>query len=250
MASFFPDWSPYIYAYDNPIFFIDENGEFGNDPRGKFYKTMGASAMKAITASCVNTNKYKALYILAQYRMENGFNLNSPGNNPFNIKGKGNAGQITYLTTEYVKGKPVKMQQNFAKFSSLEAGFTGYLNLLKLNFPNANTALTDNSMTIEDFTNGLMNGKMGSYATNPTYSDDLKNMLKGIVRDYEKDLNNQIQQNNSLITQNNSIINSTTTTEQEKKAAKQSNSELNTSNQNLNIDLQQLKEFKKNENID
>jgi RHS repeat-associated protein len=250
MASHFPDWSPYVYACDNPIALIDENGEFGDDPRGKFYKTMGTSAMKAITAMDVNANKFKALYVLAQYRNENGFNLNSPGNNPFNIKGKGDAGQITYLTTEFIKGKPVKMQQSFASFSSLEAGFSGYLNLLKSNFSKASAALTDNSSTIEDFANGLMNGKMGAYATSPTYAADLKSMLKGVVRDYENDINNQLKQNNTLISKNNEILNSKTATDKEKAAATQSNSDLNTSNQNLNNDLQQLQKFKKNEGLD
>ncbi len=250
MASHFPDWSPYIYAYDNPITLIDENGEFGDDARGKFYKTMGVAAMKAISSMDVSANKFKALYILAQYRMENGFNLNSPGNNPFNIKGKGDAGQITYLTTEYIKGKPVKMQQNFAKFSSLQDGFTGYLNLLKTNFSKASAALTENSMTVEDFANGLMNGKKGAYATNPTYATELKNMLKGVVKDYENDINNQLKQNSNLILRNNEIINSKTTTDDEKSDAKTNNSQINISNQQLNNDLQKLKEFKKNEGLD
>jgi RHS repeat-associated protein len=250
MASHFPDWSPYVFAYDNPISLIDENGEFGDDPRGKFYKAMGTSAMKVITSIDVNANKFKALYVLAQYRNENGFNLNTPGNNPFNIKGKGDAGQVTYLTTEFVKGKPVKMQQSFASFSSLDKGFAGYLNLLKSNFSNASSALTDNSKTIEDFAKGLMNGKMGAYATSPTYAADLKSMLKGVVLDYEREITKQIKQNNSIINKNNEILNSKTATEKDKAAANQSNTDVNTSNKNLNNDLQQLKDFKKNEGLE
>jgi hypothetical protein len=141
------------------------------------------------------------------------------------------------------------MQQSFAKFSTLEAGFSGYLNLLKSNFSNASSALTDNSKTIEDFANGLMNGKMGAYATSPTYAADLKSMLKGVVRDYENDINNQLESNNALISKNNEIINSKTATAKEISAAKKSNSDLNTSNQLLKYDLHKLQEFKKNEGL-
>ncbi|HLP29565.1 MAG TPA: RHS repeat-associated core domain-containing protein, partial [Candidatus Didemnitutus sp.] len=250
LASNFPDWSPYVYANDNPIALIDENGEFGDDPRGKFYKTMGAAAIKAITTMDINANRYKALYVLAQYRNENGFNLNTPGNNPFNIKGRGDAGQITYMTTEYVKGKKVQMPQGFANFSSLQEGFSGYLKLLEKNFPRANEALTDNKKTIEDFANGLMKGRVGAYATSPTYAKDLKTMLVGVVRDFENDIRSQINKNNLSISKNNERLSSKSATSAEKSAATKSNIELNSSNQGLNNDLQQLQDFKKNEGLD
>ena len=250
MASYFPDWSSYVFAGNNPIGFIDENGEFENNARGNFYKTMGNPAMKAIYATDVNANKYKALYMLAQYRIENSFNLTPPGNNPFNIKGQGDAGQITLPTTEYVKGKAVKMHQNFANFTSLETGFSGYLNLLESNFPNANAALTDNSKNIEDFANGLMNGKLGAYATDPAYATKLKNILNSIIRDYENNIISQIKQNNTEIIQNNAILQLGIIIREKKISAKQANDNLTVSNARLTSDLQKLREFKKNEKLD
>ena len=249
MASHFPDWSPYAFAFDNPIAIIDENGEYGDDPRAKFYKTMGTSAMKAITATNVNANKYKAMYALAQYRMENGFNLTPPGNNPFNIKGKGDVGQVTYVTTEYIKGKKTILPQSFASFSSLEKGFEGYLKLLESNFPNASTALFGNDKTVTDFANGLMKGRLGAYATGPNYAANMKGMLAGVVKDYEKNIIGQISGNNDLIRNNNAIITLKTGTKEEKQAAANRNSELGATNKNLVADLNKLKEFKKDEGI-
>ena len=245
----FPDWSPYVYAFDNPIALIDENGEFGDDPRGKFYKTMGPAAMKAITAKDINANKYKGLYTLAQYRVENGFNLNSPGNNPFNIKGKGDAGQIELLTTEFVNGKQKRMTQNFAAFSSLEAGFEGYLNLLETNFPDASSALSDNSKTISNFADGLMHGTKGVYATDPNYPDKMKNMLKGVIKDFEKDFKKQLEDNNNIITNQSKTLEDKKATKEDKAKATSTIAKYKKANDNINKELKSLKEFKKNEGI-
>ncbi|MEO6998849.1 MAG: hypothetical protein ABI112_12265 [Terracoccus sp.] len=59
-----------------------------------------------------------------------------------------------------------------------------------------------------------------------------------------------MKQNNLLITKNNKILNSKTSLDSEKGAATQTNNELSKSNKNLNNDLQQLQEFKKNEGLD
>jgi RHS repeat-associated protein len=198
MAHSFPGWSPYVFAFDNPIMNIDRGGLWGEDARGKFYDQMGTAAIKAMGDKGIN-NKYKALYVLSQYRNENGFNLTPPNNNPFNIKGTGDAGAVSYMTTEYINGKPVKMTQSFANFSSVQAGFVGYLDLLQSNFPDAYSALTDNDKTIVDFAKGLMSGRLGTYATAPNYDGILSAMLTGVLNDYGADLNKQLTQvNNEL----------------------------------------------------
>jgi uncharacterized Zn-binding protein involved in type VI secretion/flagellum-specific peptidoglycan hydrolase FlgJ len=220
-----------------------------NLPRGQFYNKMGSAAVAAIN-NLNSTNQFKSLYVIAQYRMENGFNLDPPGNNPFNIKGKGDAGQVSYLTTEYVKDKPQKMEQSFASYSTIEKGFEGYFDLLNKNFPTAYNALSDNSKNVSDFANGLMNGTMGAYATDPNYADNMKTMLKGVTKDFEKDINNQLNQNNLTINTNNNVLSSEQYTKQQKIDATSSNADLNDSNTALNNELNELNNFKKNEGLE
>ena len=150
MADNMPETCSYIYCFGNPIQLIDPDGNQPKpSPRTLFYNTIGKSSIEA-ALSIGATNKYKGLYFLAQRRVENGFNTKVPANNPMNIKGKGDAGVQTLQTTEYVKGKAMKMKQSFAKFSSVEEGFKGYINVLKKNFPSAYAALLDDNKTIND----------------------------------------------------------------------------------------------------
>jgi RHS repeat-associated protein len=246
---YFPELSPFLFAYNNPILLIDVDGEYGDDPRWEFYRKMGGAAIKAITSTNVEVNKYKSLYVLSQYRIENGFNLSPPGNNPFNIKGSGDKGQITLKTTEYINGKSKSLNQNFANFSTLEKGFEGYMKLLKTNFPNAYSSLFNDSKTVKDFAEGLLKGKEGVYATDPNYAEKMKEMLIGVVRDFENNLNSQISSNKLKIINNEKVLQSKTSTKSEKAKAQTQITNLNKKNNILKSDLNELKDFKKNEGI-
>jgi RHS repeat-associated protein len=182
-AEKFDSWSLYVYVYDNPIRLIDNEGKAPGDPRWYFYKTMGNDAIQATMQIGGYENRFKGLYLIAQRRVENGFNLNPPGNNPMNIKGKGDKGQVTEATTEFVKGNAVKTDQNFANFSTVEKGFQGYLNLLSSNYSQAYSDLSDQNKTITDFANDL---KSGGYATDPSYAAKLKTTFDGVKSDFTK----------------------------------------------------------------
>lgn len=144
-------------------------------------------------------NKFKSLYIVAQRRLENGFRLQAPGNNPFNIKGTGDAGSITLNTHEYVKGVKIYKCASFARYTSDKAGIEDYLNQLKRNFPKAFDALRDDSLDHRDFTSGLVKGKIGPYATAPNYSWKFGVIFRNVIRDYEDMLHYEINRLNLKI---------------------------------------------------
>ena len=147
--------------------------------------------------------------MISQHRQENGFSLKTIGNNPMNIKGKGDMGQIAIDTHETINGKYVSIPgEKFANFSSEDKGFQGYLDLLNLNFNDAYESLFDDSKTIDDFTAGLEDtGKKGPYATgkatktlNATdaYKALIKELFNGTKKDYLKVLECQLCKENDV----------------------------------------------------
>jgi len=274
LASTYPYQSPYVFADNNPIMFIDQNGEGANDPRLEFYKKMMTASIRAVRSMTIqkevtvrslnpdmpdmttvvmsqnNANKFKALYMVAQRRMENGFNGSPPGNNPFNIKGSGNAGQVSYQTHEFENGKKINKKASFAKFTSLEKGIKGYMDLLQRNFKDAYDVLADDTKTVEDFAHGLQNGRLGAYATSPTYKEKFKTMLTGVVNDVEEYYVETITETRNLINDYNKAIEGGQMTDSALKATVEKRDELMETLGDLNNDLIELRGFKKNEGIE
>lgn len=158
-------------------------------PRKKFYEEFGTAAIKMVEGKG-KSNKFKGLYMVAQRRQENSFNLHVPNNNPMNIKGSGDLGSAELSTHEYINGEKVYMNDGFANFSTVEKGFEGYLALLDRNFNTAYNSILDDSKSIDDFLSGMQDhGRLGAYATDPNYKTAIKNIFNGVVRDYKKWLN-------------------------------------------------------------
>jgi hypothetical protein len=252
----YPHYTPFQYAGNNPITMIDLDGCEAADPERKlsdkatvFYKQFGKDAIKALSnSSSQNTNKFKALYILAQRRMENSFNTEPLGNNPFNIKGQGDLGTVNLTTKEYIKGEATTLKQNFAKFSTIEKGFEGYLNLLKSNFSDAYKTLFDNTKTVSDFAEGLQKGRLGSFATDPDYKTKLTSFLQSVIKDYELMLNTEMDNNSQKIDVLSKKIGDLENPLSDKSQALQKRIDrLENENMRISTDKQQLQEFKKNE---
>lgn len=162
--------------------------------REAYYKEVGTKMIKYIESIGVN-NKFKGLYLLAQRRSENGFDLNTPLNNPMNITSKGDLGRKTMSTQETENGVLVNTTNNFGAFSSEEAGFNGYIELLKDGYNDAYSALIDTNKTIHDFAYALeYSGKYGVYATGKakgglsaidSYVQDVKDNFNNILKNYK-----------------------------------------------------------------
>jgi len=87
--------------------------------------------------SCVNTRLFPSLMI-AQVILESNWGkslLSKLHHNYFGIKANPiwTGEKVTYTTTEYVKGKPVKIPQNFRAYPSIDAGFADRVNFLHVN---------------------------------------------------------------------------------------------------------------------
>jgi flagellum-specific peptidoglycan hydrolase FlgJ len=242
LADNYHSWSPYVYALDNPIRFIDPDGRSAEDPnpRREFYKQFASGAMHAVQNAGAS-NQFKGLYILAQRRQENGFNLNPPGNNPMNIKGKGDEGTFSQATHEYYGGKKTSEVGTFAKFSSVQKGFEGYMTLLKSNFPDAYSALIDNKKGIGDFLDGLKNGTKGSYATDPKYKEQITQIFQGVVRDYTNIITGELNDNTKKINQLTKHAGEENVSKEQRAAYQREIDDLNSQNKNLNQQLSQLK---------
>jgi RHS repeat-associated protein len=195
MADEFHRWNQYGYVNDNPTMLVDPDGSRPYDPHWYFYFTLGTTAINA-AVNIGAANKFKGLYLVAQRRVENGFKLTPPGNNPMNIQGQGDLGQIKEWTHEDTKKGRVFVQENFAAFSSVEKGFGGYLDLLKRNYTAAYSDVIDDNKTITDFANDLKSkGKYGPYATDVNYVHKIETNFNSVVSDYTKSTTTDILEN-------------------------------------------------------
>lgn len=159
------------------------------DGRQQFYEEFGKAAIKMVQDQ-KKSNKYKGLYMVAQRRQENGFNLNVPNNNPMNIKSNGDLGKSDLYTREVINGKEIFINDGFGKFSTVEKGFEGYLELLKQNFYDAYIAIIDDTKSIDSFLSGLQDtGRKGVFATDPNYKTSIKTIFNSVVKDYKEILN-------------------------------------------------------------
>lgn len=112
-----------------------------------------------------------ARYMLSQTMQESGWGQRQSGKyNYFGIKAKKGEPFSSILTTEYINGKPTKLQQNFRDYENLEDGLSEYIKLL-MNVYNVG----EHSSSIDDYATHVAK----RYATDPEYVKKLKGVYEG-----------------------------------------------------------------------
>lgn len=129
---------------------------------------------------------------LAQWAHESAWGTRVKGNNYYGIKGKG----TSFRTHEYINGKKVYMNDSFRAYSGLAESTEDYASLISRLYPNTRT----------QGVMGLMNGKRGSYATDPNYF----NKVEALRSQFESAINGGIQSGALATTSNsaNSLLSS------------------------------------------
>ncbi|MFZ9301569.1 MAG: glycoside hydrolase family 73 protein [Chitinophagaceae bacterium] len=128
-----------------------------------YYKPLAVAVGKELGISAEN--------ILAQWGLETGWGKSI-------IPGTNNLGNIKDPTGQGPKAfdKAEGSRDSYAKFSSLSDFGSAYVSLIKRNFPEALNS-GDNSTA---FTNGLKNGRVGAYATDPNYASKIASTVSSL----------------------------------------------------------------------
>ena len=119
--------------------------------------------------------------VLAQAALESGWGSKMKGNNLMGIKSHGEAGGVDVVTHEIVNGKKVKITDNFRAYDTPEDSIRGYGSFLQANsrYKHFLRAGAEN----EDAQLSAL--QTSGYATDPMYSQKLKNIMRGLPDDEE-----------------------------------------------------------------
>ena len=114
--------------------------------------------------------------VLAQAALESGWGSTVKGNNLMGIKSHGEEGGVDVVTHEVVNGKKVKITDSFRQYDTPEDSIRGYGAFLKANsrhkyFLRAGAENEDAQLSAL---------QSSGYATDPMYSQKLKNIMNGL----------------------------------------------------------------------
>ena len=120
--------------------------------------------------------------VLAQAALESGWGSKVKGNNLMGIKSHGEEGSLDVVTHEVVNGKRVKLTDSFRQYDTPEDSIRGYGKFLKANsrYKHFLRAGAEN----EDAQLSAL--QSSGYATDPMYVQKIKNIIKGLPNDEER----------------------------------------------------------------
>jgi flagellum-specific peptidoglycan hydrolase FlgJ len=114
--------------------------------------------------------------VLAQAALESGWGKSVKGNGLMGVKSHGEEGGVDVVTHEVVNGKKVKITDSFRQYDSPEDSIRGYGKFLKANSRYRHFLRAG----VENEDAQLSALQSSGYATDPMYSQKLKNIINGI----------------------------------------------------------------------
>lgn len=112
--------------------------------------------------------------IVAQAAQETGWGKHAPGNNFFGIKSHGQGGGNNLATTEYVNGKPVRVNDSFRGYASPADSVAGYADFLLQN-PRYKPMMAAQGLDAQ-----LQALGASGYATDPNYASSVGAIARGL----------------------------------------------------------------------
>ncbi|MDC0929637.1 glucosaminidase domain-containing protein [Planktomarina temperata] len=114
--------------------------------------------------------------VLAQAALESGWGKSVKGNGLMGVKSHGEEGGVDVVTHEVVNGKRVKITDSFRQYDTPEDSIRGYADFLRANsryryFLRAGAGNEDAQLSAL---------QSSGYASDPMYSQKLKNIMKGL----------------------------------------------------------------------
>jgi flagellum-specific peptidoglycan hydrolase FlgJ len=149
--------------------------EAGMRDKTEFFKMLLPAALES-------ERKYgvPASVTLAQAALESGW-AKSPigGYNIFGIKGTGPAGTVNVPTKEFLKGRYVTINDNFAKYNNFYEAVMKHGQVFQGDYKGYKNGLSTYAKTKNDY--AFIDAVASTYATDPQY----KQSIKQIMKDYD-----------------------------------------------------------------
>lgn len=142
--------------------------------KNDFISTLAACAISDMPQTGIPASLTIAQAILESNWGSSG--LAQQANNLFGIKGKGPAGSVDMPTTEYVKGKPVKVAASFRKYHSWTESITDHSELLLKGTRDNPTRY--HGVLHADYKKAVEAVWKGGYATDPEYPAKLIRIIE------------------------------------------------------------------------